>query len=98
MTGAQPSEYLCCTVCYPTMTLPTPTRLVIVAAKKLESKINDRSPIQKFNALTGVYCEAKVCREVFVDGKKLFWRQGLRPVQCLSRSRRSATKAHTIKY
>ena len=46
MTDVQPSEYLCCTVCYPTMTLGTPAGLVIVAALKLESKIYDRSPIQ----------------------------------------------------
>lgn len=65
MADAQPSEYLCCTVCYPTLTLPTPTRLVIAAAVKLESKIYDRSPIQRFSPLIGMYCEAQVCREVW---------------------------------
>ena len=64
MTGAQPSEYLCCTVCYPTITLRTPTRLVIVAALRLESNIDVRPPIQNFKALSGLYCEARVCREV----------------------------------
>ncbi len=69
MSGAQPSEYLCCTVCDPTMTLPAPTRLVIVAAMKLESDIYDRSPIQEFNALIVLYCEARVCREVSWTGR-----------------------------
>ena len=46
------------------MTLRTPTGLAIVAALKLESNIDERSPIQNLKALTDLCFEARVCREV----------------------------------